>query len=295
VTTTTVTRELEQVFEEAGATGFIHAREVDGDRELGLNANDLVVTASVFKIPVLLETARQVAAGERAWSDRIRVTAKDRTLGPTGLSVMLDDVDLSLRDLAYLMMSVSDNTATDVIMGIVGLDRINATLRELGLERTELEGDCRVLLGTFTEDTGIERSAGLNLSDIDPEQLRKWRSLDPERTSRTTPAEMTRLLRLIWKDEAAAPEACAEVRRIMALQVWPHRLTSGFPSGVTLAAKTGTLPGIRNEAGVVTYPGGSRYAVAVFTRAHTYVDRQPMVDASVGKSAFRAVESLRGS
>jgi beta-lactamase class A len=132
-----------------------------------------------------------------------------------------------------------------------------------------------------------------DFASIDPEELRKWRSLDPARTSRTTPAEMTKLLKLIWLDEAASAEACAEIRRIMALQVWPHRLTSGFPSGVTLAAKTGTLPGIRNEAGVVTYPDGSRYAVAVFTRAHTYVDRQPLVDASIGKSAFAAVESLR--
>ena len=86
----------------------------------------------------------------------------------------------------------------------------------------------------------------------------------------------------------------AEIRRIMALQVWPHRLTSGFPAGVTLAAKTGTLPGIRNEAGVVMYPDGSRYAVAVFTRAHSYVDRQPNVDASIGKAALAAVEGLRG-
>ncbi len=104
---------------------------------------------------------------------------------------------------------------------------------------------------------------------------------------------MTALLTMIWRDEAAPAEACAEIRRIMALQVWPHRLTSGFPSGVTLAAKTGTLPAIRNEAGVVTYPDGSRYAVAVFTSARTYVDRQPMVDASIGKAAFCAVESLR--
>ena len=133
----------------------------------------------------------------------------------------------------------------------------------------------------------------VNLSTIDPDVLGRWRSLDPEQTSRTTPAEMTRLLKLIWTDEAAPPDACAEIRRIMSLQVWPHRLTSGFPSEVTLAAKTGTLPGIRNEAGVVTYPDGSRYATAVFTRAHTYVDRQPLVDASIGRGAFAAVEALR--
>jgi len=293
VTTTTVTRDLEQIFEDAGATGFLHARAIDGDAEIGVNADDLVVTASVFKIPVLLETARQAASGERSWTDRIRVTPEQHTLGPTGLSVMVDDVDLSLRDLAYLMMSVSDNTATDVIMGIVGLDNINATLQDLGLEQTHLIGDCRELLGTFAEDTGLDR-VDVNLSTVDPNVLGRWRSLDPAKTSRTTPAEMTRLLKLIWTDQAAPAEACAEIRRIMALQVWPHRLTSGFPSGVTLAAKTGTLPGIRNEAGVVTYPDGSRYAVAVFTRARTYVDRQPLVDASIGRGAFAAVESLRG-
>jgi beta-lactamase class A len=291
MTTTTVTQDLERIFEDAGAKGFLHARAIGGDGEVALDAGELVVTASVFKVPVLLETARQVATGERSWTDRIRVTPGQHTLGPTGLSVMVDEVDVSLRDLAYLMMSVSDNTATDVIMAIVGLDRINGALRELGLEQTTLVGDCKELLGSFSQDTGIDRSG--DFASIDPEELRKWRSLDPARTSRTTPAEMTKLLKLIWLDEAASAEACAEIRRIMALQVWPHRLTSGFPSGVTLAAKTGTLPGIRNEAGVVTYPDGSRYAVAVFTRAHTYVDRQPLVDASIGKSAFAAVESLR--
>jgi beta-lactamase class A len=79
----------------------------------------------------------------------------------------------------------------------------------------------------------------------------------------------------------------------MALQVWPHRLTSGFPDGVTLAAKTGTLPGIRNEAGVVIYPDGKRYAVGVFTRADSYADRRPEVDRSIGAAAFAAVEALR--
>jgi beta-lactamase class A len=292
MTTTGVERDVERIFTDAGATGYLHARAIDGDGEVGVNADVHVVTASVFKIAVLLEAARRAVSGDRSWTERVRVTADDRVHGPTGLSVMRDDVDVSLRDLAYLMMSVSDNTATDVIMRIVGLDAINATLRRLGLSKTHLVGDCRELLGSLEEDVGVGHDEA-PLSDLDPDQLRKWRSLDPERTSRTTPSEMTRLLRMIWRDEAAPPEACAEMRWIMALQVWPHRLTSGFPSGVALAAKTGTLPGIRNEAGVVTYPDGSSYAVAVFTRADTFVERQPAVDASIGRAAFAAVESLR--
>ncbi len=73
---------------------------------------------------------------------------------------------------------------------------------------------------------------------------------------------------------------------------WPQ-LTAGFPDGVKLAAKTGTLPGIRNEAGVVAYPDGKRYAVAVFTRSRVFRDRQPEVDAAIGSAACAAVEALR--
>jgi beta-lactamase class A len=104
---------------------------------------------------------------------------------------------------------------------------------------------------------------------------------------------MTTLLSMIWRDEAGDAAACAEVRRIMALQVWPHRLSSGFPDGVTVAGKTGTLPGIRNEVGVVTYPDGGRYAVAVFTRAHTYEGQRPEIDAAIGTAARLAVEEIR--
>ena len=283
---------LDDRFRAAGAAGFLHAREIDGDRTVGYRADELVVTASVFKIPVMVELARRFDNGDPAPTERVRVKPDDRVLGPTGLSAMLDEAELSWRDLAQLMMSVSDNTATDVIMRRVGLDAINATLAELGLERTTLIGDCRALLGSLTEDTGLRLDSDDRTGD-DAERLSRWRSLDPTRTSRTTPEEMTRLLAMVWRDEAGSPEACAEARRIMATQVWPHRLTSGFPDGVTLAAKTGTLPGIRNEAGVVTYPDGARYAVAVFTRADSYVDRRPEVDGVIGAAAFTAVEALR--
>ncbi|GAA1419517.1 hypothetical protein GCM10009601_16460 [Streptomyces thermospinosisporus] len=78
---------------------------------------------------------------------------------------------------------------------------------------------------------------------------------------------MTRLLAAVWRDEAGTAEHCAATRRLLALQVWPHRLASGFPfDDVHVAGKTGTLPTVRNEVGVVEYPDGGRDAVAVFTR-----------------------------
>lgn len=79
----------------------------------------------------------------------------------------------------------------------------------------------------------------------------------------------------------------------MALQAWTNRLTSGFPDEVKISGKTGTLPGIRNEAGVVEYPDGGRYAVGVFTVGHTFDYRLPAADAVIGTTARMATEHLR--
>lgn len=293
-----VTDELASVFRSAEARGYVHARTVDDARaEVGLDADTAVVTASVFKVPVMLEVARQMAAGELVATSRVVIPGSRRTAGPTGLSVMLDDVDVSLRDLAFLMMSVSDNTATDVVMGLVGVDRIAATLASLGLRETVVAQDCEQLLAEFAGDLGIDLASEepVAFTDLDPAKVAAARALNARHTNRTTPREMTRLLSLIWTDEAGPAEACAEVRRIMALQVWPHRLSSGFPDGVAVAGKTGTLPGIRNEVGVVTYPDGGRYAVAVFTVADSLASQQPAVDAAIGRAARIAVDALRSS
>lgn len=216
-------------------------------------------------------------------------------MGPTGLSGMLDEVELSFRDLAFLMMSISDNTATDVIMRRLGTDRINSTIRELGLTKTEVVGDCNLLLSSLIQDLELtpEQAAKIKWDEISPESFARCRSLDPEQTTRTTSREITQLLKMIWLDEAAPPEACAEIRRILALQAWRDRLSSGFPDGVLIAGKTGTLPAIRNEVGVVQYPDGKRYAAGVFTKAHDYRWRVPPIDAVIGTSARIAIEYLR--
>ena len=80
----------------------------------------------------------------------------------------------------------------------------------------------------------------------------------------------------------------------MAQQIWPHRLSSGFASDVAVAAKTGTLPAIRNEAGVVSLPDGRSFAVSVFTRASSLSGRLPAVDAAIGTAARLAVDHLSG-
>jgi beta-lactamase class A len=207
--------------------------------------------------------------------------------------MMLDPLTMSLRDLALMMMSVSDNAATDVVCATVGLDRVNATMALLGLTDTVVGGDCRDLFATMTADAGV--SSVDEFEVVDEALLDRIGALDPARSlQRTTPRDITRLLQLVWDDEAAPAEACADIRRILGAQVWPHRLASGFPEDeITTSGKTGTLPRIRNEVGVVEYPDGGRYAVACFTTASRYSVKNPAQDAVIGRAARVAVDALR--
>lgn len=286
---------------EARVRALYHARDLASGAELGSGSDEPVVLASVFKVPVAVELARQFESGRLDPRQRVRVPAEGRTTGGTGLSALRDEVEMSLRDLAQLMISVSDNAATDVVMQHAGRDAVNATMAALGLGATHLEGDCAFLLGRLLDDLQLSDAERERLqrgdeelfSEIAPERWQRCHDLQPATTNRSTPREMARLLELVWKDEAGPPEACALVRRIMGQQVWPHRLRSGFPGSVRCSGKTGTLPFIRNEVGVVEHPDGGRYAVAVFTVAESPVMLQPAADHVIGRVARIAVDALR--
>jgi len=286
-----VTGGLTEVFARAGAVGFVHAVDVDTGREVGLHPDEPVVAASTFKVPVLLELVLQAAEGRLSLTDRIRVPVEGRAPGPTGLSVLQDEVELSLRDLASSMITVSDNCATDVVCDLVGLGQVQARLDDMGLSAIRVPFDCRGIFAMAQEDLGTP----LDVSMTPPPQevVERLRMLNPAQTNAATPRAMTDLLGRIWRDEAGPTEACAEVRRIMALQVWPHRLTAGFPADVALAGKTGTLPSIANETAVVTYPDGGRYAVAVFVRSFSYTLREPLLDRAIAEAGRIAVDALR--
>jgi beta-lactamase class A len=290
----TTHEQLGRVFAQAGVDGFLHAVDLDSGREVRHRAGEPVVMASVIKLGILVELFRRFDAGELTPDGRVRVTPGERSPGPTGLSVMQHDVELSWRDLAQLMMSVSDNAATDVITLRLGKERIDATLRQLGLERMRVRSTCQELYDEVLADLGLtlEQMSSPTLR-LDPERLRACRQLVPATGNPGTAEEVTRLLGLIWGDRAASPESCAAMRRILYTQVWPHRLSSGFEDGVRIGAKTGSLFTVRNEAGVVELPDGGRCAVAVFTVAHDTRRRHHAADAVIGTAARLAVDELR--
>ena len=284
---------LRRLFAAAGVRGRLHACDVDDTaRAVELDGGAAVPLASTFKLHVALAVLRAIDAGELQATATVRVGAR-RTTGPTGLAAMRDPVRMSVRDLLYLMLAVSDNAACDALYDRVGAEAVDATVEALGLRATVVRGCCRDLARSMVEDTGAADAGELFARLREPGALDRLAVLDPERTSRSTPREMTRLLGAVWRDEAASPESCAELRRLMGLQVWPHRLSAGFPDDeVVVSGKTGTLPGLRIEVGVVETGDGRRTAVAVFTRSASGRLNLPQADAAIGTAARLAVDAL---
>jgi len=284
---------IRAAFAAAGVHGWLHVCDVDRPKhQVGVDPDHPVVLSSVFKLAVLVELNRRADAGDLDLTEAVSV--HQRTAGTAGLAAMSDPVTMSLRDLAYLMIAVSDLAAADVLFDRLGGPAIDTALRELGLRATRIQGCSRDLVAAMMRDTGAVSPADLADRLRAPEVVATLSVLDPRRTSASTPRDMTRLLRSIWRDEAAAPKSCAAMRRVLSLQVWPHRLASGFPSDeIGVAGKTGTLPTVRNEVGVLDYPDGRRYAAAVFTRAESTAMTLPQADAVIGTAARIAVDALR--
>ncbi|MEV6395760.1 serine hydrolase [Streptomyces sp. NPDC051907] len=291
--TPAVRARITAAFTDAGTVGQLYAVDVDSGASVGVGADTEQSTASVHKIALIAALYREASLGRVDVTRRVEIPTSGRSPGPTGLAVMRDAAALSLRDLASLAVAVSDNTAADVLWDALGLDTVNRTMAELGLTRTVAVQNMRELYATMAEDAG-----GGAAALADPGAVARLRVLDPSRTNRSTPRETASLLAAIWRDEVCegerAAEYGAELRALLGLQAWSHRLASGFPfDDVRVSGKTGSLPTLRHEAGVVEYPDGGRYAVAVFTRAASTAVTLPPADAAIGRAARIAVDALR--
>jgi beta-lactamase class A len=289
----TVQEQIAEAFAAAKVDGAFHAVDLATGAEVGHREDEPSLMASVFKLPVLVALVRAADAALLDLSEQVTVPTAGRAPGPTGLSMMTDPVTMSLRDLARSMIVVSDNAATDVVLERVGIPAVKETLDALGCERTQVLVDVNGLFDTILEDAGL---ASFEEFPAQPtlEEMLRWRAMRPLETNSTTPRDMTRLLGKVADDTAASPEGCELVRTILLQQVWPHRLASGFPEDdVLTGGKTGTLPRVRNEVGLVVLPDGGRYATACFTWAHEGTAKNPGADAVIGRVVRIAVDALR--
>ena len=284
--------DLAEIARDAGVSAWVHASRLDGPPgEVGLSPAEPVAIASVYKLPLALVWACLVDDGQLDPRQRICLRGEDRVAGPTGVAMLLDDVEMSQRDVVRLMLAVSDNAAGDAVLSLIGPDRVHRLLQDLGLPTALVRHGSAEETSSIMRDTGADSWAAAQVALADPDRMVGTSQYDPAYASGGSAADLTAALRILWRRTG---DPYALVRDAMAHQAWRHRVGSGFPhDDVTVHGKTGSLGSLRHEAAVVRFPDEHPVAVTVLTRAVRSERHQPRVDAAIGALARRAVSPLR--
>jgi beta-lactamase class A len=281
-----VVTEVAEGFDGVLGVSIRHLRTGETTRVKG---RTLFPMASVFKVPVIVEYFRQVDEGKLDPNEVHFVTDVDKVPGSGILKELTEGMPVTYRDLLHLMMIVSDNTATDLVVSKVGFDNVNATMRSLGLSKTTVTRYCREILFDLVgiNDLGIkEMTLNVFQEAAEPGEYTGSWSLGVEDNDVSTPDEITKLLGLIVDGKAASRESCDEILIIMGkCQTGSYRIPKYLPrKEVVLQRKTGSLPGIRNDVGVVTVKAtGEKYAITCFTKevADVYVAEEAIAQVSL--------------
>ena len=192
------------------------------------------LAASTVKIAIMIELFRQIDAGTQSLATTQTLAATDKANGSGVLLHLHDGIALTVADLAYLMISISDNTATNLLIDRVGQDRVNATMRDLGMQNS--------VLG--------RRMIGRPVPKGDPEN---W----------ATPDDYATLMATILANRAASPESCTQMLALLEKQQNARRIARHVPPATRWGSKTGSLAGAVNDVGFIDTPIGPLVA-AIF-------------------------------
>lgn len=267
---------LRGIIERGPATGGVAVRHIERDQRLSFDGDTPYPAASVFKIPVLVEAFRRIAAGEITLTDRWELTEAEKSTGSGVLVRLQPGLNLAVRDLLTLMIIISDNTATDMLVRRLDPEQITATMRDLGLRNTVVASTCRDLLRDLLGDAS---------PSLPPYEMARYLAQHPmspdspayagdSSNNITTANEMANLVSRIHTGDGLdalgidAP-ARATMREILLLQQLNDRIPRYLPPGTPVAHKTGSLSGpfaVRNDAGFIDLGPHGTVAVAVFTR-----------------------------
>src|SRR5918999_1227910 len=173
--------------EVAGFKGnvYLYAKNLDTGAVYDFGGDEPVRTASTIKVAVMVEAFARVAEGRAKWSDELVLTKAARYAGSGVLNELTDGLRLSLRDAVTLMMGLSDNTATNMVLDHLSTDAVNARMESLGLRQTRIMR--RVGGGGVSKEGQVEANKRFGLG-------------------RTTPREMATLVEKLERGEVVSRE-----------------------------------------------------------------------------------------
>jgi beta-lactamase class A len=227
---------VEAICAEAGGTIAVAASHLERGMRLERLAGELFPSASVIKVPILVELFARVAEGRDTLDACVTLREEDKVDGSGVLRELHAGIELTVDDLARLMIVVSDNTATNLLIDRLGVAAVNGRLDALGCPRTRLG---RKMYDFEARDRGLE--------------------------NHVVASEMTELLAAMERGEIIAPSSSAAMLAIMRRQSYVSKIPRLLPYGTTVANKTGTITGVSHDIGILYAPTGP-IALAVLTQ-----------------------------
>ncbi len=263
----TFTAQVKTLARKFSGTVGVYAERLDTGAQLAYNADEIFPAASVVKLPVLFELFRQVHRQRVTLGTRIALRDADKVIGSGVLKDLRAGARLTLYDLAFLMMCISDNTAANIVTDYVGIANVNRTLKRLGLRESRVTG--KILIDQ-TQHTDTPTGKG-------------------ERAP-TTPREMARLLQVIEARQYLGAECSRQVVEILKRVDTASTIARGLPYDelrpaegeprLVVAHKTGSLRGVRNNVGLVYTPTFT-YVIALLSQGCADLRWTPDNEASV--------------
>jgi beta-lactamase class A len=239
--------------------------DLESGGRVEVNGDVVFAQASAIKLPLLVELLRQVEAGKLRLEDEVVLEEKDLTPGSGVLSQLTaGKVKMTLRDVATLMITVSDNSATNMIIDRVSMASVNETMDRFGLHRTRLQRKMQ-----------------------DDEA---WMA---DRENLSTPNEQARLLELLHRGEILASAGTEEALRILAIPK-SSRIRALLPPGTRVAHKTGSVPGVVVDVGIVYLAGRPFVVSAMANWLQDESDAEAAI-AEISLAAYRYFDRLQNS
>ncbi|MFN8343593.1 MAG: serine hydrolase [Spirosomataceae bacterium] len=239
----------------AGVQVNMQVESPEGDVAASRGAEEAVPSASVIKIPILVELMEQVHSGKMHLEDRYTLLAADKTGGTGVIAAYADGTQLTLRELARLMMVVSDNTATNVLIRKIGREKVNERMKLLGLPGLQLN---RIMMDTAAVARGINNYL--------------------------TAKEINALLRLIYQKKLASPALCELMQTFLGQNEDKTTLPRFIPETTKIAHKTGVLAYVRGDAGIVFTP--KPFIISVFVRGIS-TDKAEEIIGKIGEICYQ--------
>lgn len=218
----------------------LFARNLDTGETYSLNADERVRTASTIKIAVMIEAYARVSEGKIKWTDEV-VLVKDKKVSGSGiLSELSDGLRLTLRDAVNLMMILSDNTATNLVLDVLTTDAVNARMESLGFKNIKI-----------MRRVG---SGGESVAGKDPENKKYGLGM-------ATPREMVQVMEKLERGEIISAAASKEMIDLMKREQGRNSIGRSLWS-VPMAGKSGALDRLRSAVAIL-YTKKGRIALAI--------------------------------